>query len=165
MDSPHLSVTTLHIQYVSKVNLQLFPHTHADSLLMTGNKGCVNTSVGAELPDSKRPSLLVVKLWAIRLSTEHPLSDLCPRFEPQPTMTIQLLNRHQFVFVCLFCVFCGNSFEVYPSVRMPPSLFCVLSLCFYHFTLMLGQRKSQWQIIWRHKNPTKKLFSKVQKKM
>lgn len=39
---------------VFNLSLQLFPHTHADSSLMTSNKGCVNTSVGTELPDSKR---------------------------------------------------------------------------------------------------------------
>lgn len=44
---------------------------HADSLLMTGNKSCVNTSVVTVLPNSKRLSLVAVNLQAIKRAHYH----------------------------------------------------------------------------------------------
>lgn len=93
---------------------------------MTGNKGCVNTSVGAELPDSKRPSLRAVKLRAIGHSAEQSSSAQCPRFEHRPSMTCPFVPS--LVTAVSFCLL-GLSLLWQVVGRTHLRLYLVLSLC------------------------------------
>lgn len=124
---------------------------------MTGNKGCVNTSVGTELPDSKRASLVAVKLQATGSSTEHPLSVHCLYSEHWLSMAIQLLvTTLCFVFACFISIV---KMCLRDTLEFGGSLLLWLVIVFYYFALIHCHKKSKWQTTWRPENKTWKEIS------